>query len=186
MTQSADRPGSWHHAPEHRLGGRGAYMVTCGTLHKVPQLTTPERLDAFQALLFEMAQKFGWRLQAWAVMSNHYHWVGLSPEGEADAGSLKTMTARMHEVSTKRFNREDGAPGRRIWHNYWDSHITFETSYYARLKYVHDNPAHHGVVSHAANYPWCSRPWLERTANRAFVNQLDGFKTDQLDLPDDF
>ena len=176
----------WHHAPEHRLGGRGAFMVTCGTLHKAPVLTTDARLSSFQALLFEYAEKFGWMLQAWAVLNNHYHWVGISPEGAEDATSLKTLVAQVHEVSAKRLNREDGAAGRQVWHNYWESRITYEASYLARLKYVHDNPAHHGVAPNAANYAWCSRAWLERTANRAFVKQLDGFKTDQLKVPDDF
>jgi putative transposase len=186
MDNATDHPGKWHHAPVHQLDGRGAFMVTCGTLYKVPILTTPERRDDFQSLLFELAEKFGWRLQAWAVMNNHYHWVGLSPEQAGDATSLKTLTARLHEVSTKRLNREDGTPGRRVWFNYWDSHITFASSYYARLKYVHDNPVHHGVALNAANYRWCSRSWLERTATRVFVKQLDGFKTDRLNLPDDY
>ncbi len=176
----------WHHAPVHQLGGRGAYMVTCGTLHKTPVLSTPERLSDFLSLLSERAEKFGWQLQAWAVMSNHYHWIGLSPESEPDARSLKMLVAQTHEVSAKRLNLQDGADGRKVWYNYWESRITFETSYLARLKYVHDNPVHHGVVLDAANYPWCSRAWLERTATRAFVRQLDGFKTDTLQVPDDF
>jgi putative transposase len=183
---AADQSRGWHHAPVHRLDARGVYMVTCGTLHKMPVLTSPERRDDFLGLLFDLAGKHGWALQAWAVMINHYHWIGLSPEGGDGAHSLKPMVARLHEVSTKRLNREDDTPGRRIWFNYWDSHITYEKSYYARLKYVHDNPVHHGVVDNAANYRWCSRAWLERTANRAFVRQLDGFKTDLLKLPDDY
>ena len=178
--------GAWHHAPEHRLGERGAYMVTCGTLHKKQMLNSTERLDAFLDLLFQYAGKFGWRLQAWAVLSNHYHWVGLSPETADDALSLKTMTARLHERSTKRLNSEDGVKGRRVWFNYWDTHITYPASYYARLKYVHDNPVHHGVVENAVNYRWCSRAWLEENASAAFVRQLDGFKTDRVHVPDDF
>ena len=176
----------WHHAPVHKLDGRGAYMVTCGTYNKLPMLTTPERLSDFQAQLFAYAKKFDWQLQAWAVMSNHYHWVGLSPEKEIDARSLKTFVAQLHELSTKRLNRTDGVVCRRIWCNYWESRITFQTSYLARLKYVHDNPVHHGVALNAANYAWCSRDWLERTAKQAFVRQLDGFKIDAVNVPDDF
>ncbi|NCD33981.1 MAG: hypothetical protein EOL87_11285 [Spartobacteria bacterium] len=178
--------GQWHHAPEHRLGGTGAFMVTCGTLHKESFLNTPERLTDFRDLLFKYAKKFDWRLQAWAVMSNHYHWIGLSPLDADSAQSLKTMTAQLHEVSTKRMNREDGVKGRRIWYEYWDSHITFEASYYARLKYVHDNPVHHGLIANAANYEWCSRPWLEQTASGAFIKELDGFKIDKVEVRDDF
>jgi len=183
---NATQPRDWHHAPVHRLDGRGAYMVTAGTLHKAFLLNTPERLTTFQELLFEHVEKTGWRLQAWAIMGNHYHWVGLSPEGEDGAGSLKLLVAQIHEISAKRLNKEDGTQGRKVWHNYWDSHLTFETSYYARLKYVHDNPVHHQVVLTASAYRWCSRAWLERTANTAFVRQLDGFKTDALKVPDDF
>jgi len=176
----------WHHAPAHRLTEKGAYMVTCGTLHKQPILNSPERLDGFLSLLFQYAEKFGWKLQAWAVMNNHYHWVGLSPERETDAMTLKTMTAQLHEVSTKRLNRIDQTPGRKIWFNYWDSRITYASSYYARLTYVHNNPVHHGITKTAEEYRWCSRGWLERSASRAFINQLDGFKTDSLNVPDDF
>jgi len=186
MTDTASHPRDWHHAPVHRLGGRGAYMVTAATLHKESRLDTPERLTAFLAILFDHADRFGWRLQAWAVLGNHYHWIGLSPEGEEDARSIKALVAQTHERSAKSLNHEDGTPGRKVWHNYWESHITFETSYYARLKYVHDNPAHHGVVPDASTYRWCSRAWLERTATPAFVRQLDGFKTDMLKVPDDF
>ena len=186
MFETAPQPGNWHHAPAHHLGGRGAYMVTCGTLHKAPMLTSSERLGEFQQLLFTYAAKFGWKLQAWAVMSNHYHWVGLSPEEDADARSLKMLVAQLHEVSAKRLNHADGVQGRKVWYNYWESHVTFDTSYYARLKYVHDNPVHHGVALNAAGYLWCSRSWLERTASRVFVRQLDGFKTDCVKVADDF
>ncbi len=186
MSDTLPQPANWHHAPMHCLGVRGAYMVTCGALHKAPVLTTPERLNEFQQLLFVYAEKFGWQLQAWAVMNNHYHWVGISPEADADARSLKMLVAQLHEVSAKRLNKADGISGRKVWYNYWESHITFDTSYYARLKYVHDNPAHHGVALSAANYRWCSRAWLERTATRAFEKQLDGFKTDSLKVPDEF
>ena len=135
---------------------------------------------------FHADNEYSRRLQAWAVMNNHYHWIGLSPSGESGAQSLKKMVALVHEVSAKRFNKEDGVKGRKVWHNYWDKHITFETSYYARLKYVHDNPVHHGVVEHASNYRWCSRPWLEQTANAAFVKELDSFGTNKLEIYDNF
>jgi len=186
MNDSKTAASGWHHAPVHKLDGRGAYMVTCGTLQKIPILTTPERLSDFQAMLFEYTGKFGWQVQAWAVMSNHYHWIGLSPEKEAVAQSMKVLVTQLHEVSAKHLNRLDGVTGRRVWCNYWESRITFQTSYLARLKYVHDNPAHHGVVMNAAAYAWCSRAWLERTASHAFVKQLDSFKTNTLNVPDDF
>ena len=176
----------WHHSPAHRLGCGGAYMVTCGTFGKQPYLNTPEKLSDFENLLFKYADKFGWQLQAWAVMNNHYHWVGFSPQNDPDACSLRLMLSQLHEVSAKRLNKMDNAKSRRVWYNYWESHITFEKSYYPRLKYVHNNPVHHGLVACASNYRWCSRCWLETTSGSAFVNKIDSFKIDTLKMPDDF
>ena len=76
--------------------------------------------------------------------------------------------------------------GQQVWHQYWDTHLTYNRSYYARLNYVHENPCRHGLVPVASSYPWCSAAWLERTATPAFVKTLSGFKTDRISIHDDF
>jgi len=53
----------WLNAP-HRLGEKGAYMVTAGTYNKYPFLNSPARLDLALNLLFDYALEFGWQLQA--------------------------------------------------------------------------------------------------------------------------
>ena len=69
-------------------------MVTAGTLDKEHFFHTPERLDLLQDLLFSVAREFGWMLQAWAVLKNHYHFVANSP-GE-DATTLPRMISKLH------------------------------------------------------------------------------------------
>ena len=44
----------------------------------------------------------------------------------------------------------------------------------------------HGVANLAENYQWCSASWFARNATPAFVNTVKNFKTDRLDVPDDF
>ena len=83
-------------------------------------------------------------------------------------------------------NRWDKTAGRKVWFQFWDSHITFERSYLARLKYVHHNPALHAVVPVAENYKWCSAAWFAETAPVAFINTVNSFKVDQPKVPDDF
>lgn len=180
--------GTWHHAPEHRLYEPGTYMMTAGTYKKLPLLASEERRDSFLKLLFRLTDKFHWRLQAWAVLNNHYHFVGFSPldDEKKDAQSLRTLVSELHRQSARRWNKEDQTPGRKIWHNYWDSHITFQRSFYARLKYVHDNPVHHGLVDNAANYRWCSREWVQKNGSPAFVKTLDSFRVDRIKVKDDF
>lgn len=45
---------------------------------------------------------------------------------------------------------------KRIFYNYWDSCITYEKSYFARLNYIYFNPVKHGYVEEAGNYIWGS------------------------------
>ena len=173
----------WPHAPVHRLSDAGAYMVTAGTYRKAHLLCDRLRLTLMRDALLACANEFGWRIQAWAVMSNHYHFVGLSP---ADPGSLRRMIGKLHMTTAKALNRMDDTPGRKVWHQYWDSHITFQPSYLARLKYVHENPVHHGIAVEAESYEWCSAAWFARTAEPAFVGTVRSFKTDRLSVQDDF
>ncbi len=174
---------NWPHAPQHWLFEPGTYMVTAGTYRKQPHLNTSERLDYFVEALFARAAEFGWLLRAWAVLANHYHILATSP---ADPGTLRRFLGKLHMTTSKRLNELDGQPGRKVWFQYWDSHITFERSYLARLNYVHQNPAHHGVVDNAENYAWCSAAWFAQNAPHGFVATVKSFKTDNLEVPDGF
>jgi putative transposase len=177
-----DKP-YWPHAPMHSLSATGAYMVTCGIYRKDHLLNTAEKLTLIRTALFEKCSAFNWNLQAWAIMSNHYHFIATSPK---NAETLRELISSLHKWTALELNRIDGTEGRKVWHNYWDSHITHQTSWYARLRYVHQNPVHHGAIDNAANYRWCSQAWLEQNANRSFINTLARFKIDRLNVQDDF
>jgi len=174
---------NWPHAPSHWLFDPGLYIVSTGTYRKLQHLNSPARLDFFQESLFEYAKEFGWNLRAWAVLANHYHFVAAS---RTDPQTLRKFLGKLHMQTSKRFNRLDNKPGRTVWFQFCDSHITFERSYLARLNYVHYNPARHGVVALAENYKWCSAAWFAQNAPRAFVNTVKSFKIDRVNVPDDF
>ena len=173
----------WPHAPVHKLDERGTFIVTAGTYLKAHHFRKPALLDSLQTTLFSETERFGWRLQAWALFSNHYHFVALSP---ADARTLKDMLRSLHSITAREANRVNGMRGQQVWHEYWDTQLSYERSYYARLNYVHQNPCRHGLVPVASSYPWCSAGWFERTASPAFVKTIAGFKTDRLSIQDDF
>ena len=62
----------WPHAPEHRLSHAGTYFVTVGTYRKIHFFKDGGRLAILHEGLLKYAQKYGWRLEAWAVFPNHY------------------------------------------------------------------------------------------------------------------
>jgi REP-associated tyrosine transposase len=176
----------WPHAPIHRLGERGTYVVTAGTYRKLHHFSNDVRLGVLERGLVSVCKDAGWRMEAWAVFSNHYHFVAHSPETEDSAVSLKGMLAKLHFETATWVNKLDGTPRRRVWHNYWETLLTFERSYLARLAYVHQNAVKHGLVVNATDYPWCSARWFEQSAPSSMVATLRRFKVDSVRVYDDF
>jgi putative transposase len=173
----------WPHAPVHRLTETGVYMVTAGTYRKQRLFLDGPPLRMLHHALLTVAEKHAWRLEAWTVFPNHYHFIAAAP---ADAATLPIFLRELHSRTAIALNRHDATPGRKVWHNYWDTRLTNEVSYLARLNYVHQNPVKHGIVSVAADYPWCSAGWFERTATPAQVKTIYSFKTDRIHVHDDY
>ena len=177
---------AWPHAPTHRLSQDGTFLVTASTYLKAHHFRGADRLRVLHRGLLTVARNFNWQLEAWAVFSNHYHFIGHSPAGQPDATSLSPMLQDLHEKTSAWINRLDRTPSRQVWHNFWETRLTYQKSYLSRLHYVHRNPVKHGLAPVANQYPWCSAAWFERTASPAVVKTIYRFKTDQLKVLDDF
>ena len=171
----------WPHSPVHRLGDAGAYMVSAATYRKALLFSDAARLSLVQDALFGLAEELGWMLQAWAIMPNHYHFIALSTESPE---TLRSLIRRLHSQTAKAINQLDEARGRQVWFQYWDSHLTYQKPYLARLNYVHCNPAKHGLISDAEQYPWCSAAWFARTAEPSFYRTVRSLPTDRLNVFD--
>jgi putative transposase len=98
----------------HQLGSAGMYFVTASTLHQAHHFKGKERLAVLHRGVLKVAANFGWRLEAWAIFSNHYHFVTQSPELEDNAKSLGRMLSLFHEKTAKWVNRLDHAQGRQV------------------------------------------------------------------------
>lgn len=173
----------WPHAPVHRLGDARCVIVTAGTYQKQHFFRSPDRLTFLQDTLLKTAQEYGWLLQAWALFSNHYHLITIAAPGSRP---LDVFVQRFHAVTAIAMNAADGTPRRKVWFQYWDTLLTYEKSYLARLNYVLQNPVRHGLVQSAYDYPWCSASWFERTADKPFVREVHSFKTDKVNVIDQF
>jgi len=158
-------------------------MVTCGTYLKQHHFRGNRRLQLLCDKLLRTATKYEWQLQAWAVFSNHYHFVALSPP---QPGTLPTMLNELHSQTSKAANEWDGTAARRVWYQYWDTHLTYQRSYFARLSYVHRNAVHHGLVREPSLYPWCSAGRFQRRATASFHKTIMKFGSERLHVPDDF
>jgi putative transposase len=118
-----------------------------------------------------------------AIFPNHYHFVGTA---EKTPDNLSTLIRRLHGSSSVQLKRIDEKLGRKVWFQYWDTRITTQKAYFARLHYVHQNPVKHGIVPVAAHYPWCSARWFEAHAEAPFYRMVTGFRVDRVSVVDDF
>jgi putative transposase len=186
MPRGTKNKAAWPHAPTHHLGRNGTFFVTASTYQKEHFFRRAERLDVLERGLLKVHEQFSWRLEAWAVFSNHYHFVAHSPDGETSAESLAEMLRVLHVKTAGWINRLDGAEGRQVWFNFWETRLTFQHSYFARLSYVHQNPVKHGLAIVANQYRWCSAAWFEQSASKPMVESIYRFKTDKLKVADEY
>ena len=183
-SQSGTR--DWPHAPPHRLKSAGVYFLTARTHGQVHHLHSPERRDWFQETLFGLAKDYGWKLEAWAILSNHYHLIGHSPADQPDgAASLSLLVKHLHSVSARKFNLWDSTPGRSpIWQNFRETSLTFQRSYLTRLNYVHQNAVHHRLVALGSQWKWCSAAAFKSSVSPAWVKTIAAFRYDEVATAD--
>jgi putative transposase len=171
------------HRPPHLFLAKSVYFVTAGTYEKKALFDCPTKLDFLTGVLFEQVSRWKWQLEAWAVMPNHYHFVARAPE---DPHTLKSLIRSLHSKSANWINQVDGTIGRKVWYQYWDTCLTHEKSYLARLNYVHHNPVKHSLAERAEDYPWCSMAWFLDQADSEFVQKVAETPSDRINVRDDY
>ena len=160
-------------------------MVTARAANATHLLSDDDMKDWFQQTLHGIADEFGWKMEAWAVLSNHYHIIAHIGEGVGTAESLTTGIRKLHSLTTKELNNQHGTPGRsRLWHNFRETHLTLQRGYLARLNYVHRNAVHHGIVRLATDYKWCSARMFKKAVSPAWLATVASFKYDEIAAKD--
>ena len=157
----------WPHAPIHRFGDETTFFITGATYQKQHFYRDPAALNELQDIVFAKAEQHECWLQAWALLANHYHLVVQAEDGNR----IRRMLNRVHTEAGISLNAHDKTAGRQVWFQYWDKTLTFEASWLTRLRYTHENAVHHGLVSDARKYPWCSASWL-REPHHARLRRL--------------
>jgi putative transposase len=105
----------------------------------------------FMALLEEIAAPLGWRVQAYCLMTNHYHFVLETPQPNLSAG-MQALAARY----TQAFNRRHARDGQ-IFRGRFHAILVERESYLVPLvRYVVLNPVLAGLAQDPAAWRWSS------------------------------
>ncbi|GAB4233288.1 MAG: transposase [Acidobacteriota bacterium] len=175
---------AWHHAPEHRFIPGADYFVTASTLDRRHFFFDSLRLRLLQDTFLEIASRASWHPLAWVFFSEHYHWIARSPVEEGL--DLSNFLQRFHAEAARRLNRLDRTPGRRVFFQYWDRCLTYESSYYAQINYIHQNPVRHGLVSTPKDHPFSSARLYELNLPSPLRRRLASYGVEKVREPDGF
>ena len=131
-------------ARQPRIEFPGAfYHVMCRGDRREPIFEDDEDRRTFLRTLGECCEKSGWRVYAWVLMPNHYHWVVQTPEANLVAG-MKWF----QNTYTRRINTRHGMWGHVFGGRYKAILVEASGGGYLEtlMDYVHLNPARAGLV----------------------------------------
>ncbi len=107
--------------------------------------------NVYLELLHEQAQRFGFRIGGYCLMTNHVHVVGVPKE----ESSLAKTFGRTHFLYTQYVNRLHGRCGH-LWQNRFFSCPMDEDHALQALCYVELNPVRAGMARKPWTYAWSS------------------------------
>jgi putative transposase len=151
----------WH-APPHFGSEPDLYHITIACYEHARILNGPERLTGFEsALLAGLADSGVAEVRAWVVLPNHYHLLL-----KTKLPAFGKWLHRLHNSTATKWNGEDSARGRKVWHRYSDRRIRGDVHYYRTLNYIHANPVKHGLATKSQEWPWSSYAEYEQQFGR--------------------
>jgi len=146
-----------------RMEYEGAvYHVISRGNYRADVFRDDETKAAFLKCLGEAADKSGWRIHAWCVMSNHYHLCFTTPQPNLVEG-MRWLQATF----SLRFNRFRGERGH-VFQGRYKALPVDPAATGAVCHYLHLNPLRARIVTLAelGDWPWTSLPMLRVARGR--------------------
>ncbi len=176
---------SYPHNPPHLFRQNAKYFITGATYLKRRFLSQPECKLHLLHSITKGCKKYDWTLEDWVILDNHYHLMLQSP------GSPETMSLLFNEIHKftaiwLKKNISILKNKGKIFHNYWDTCITYEKSYFARLNYIYFNPVKHGYVEIAEDYIFGSYHYRIKI-EKGYLEEIKGkYPWDRVNVKDNF
>ncbi len=143
----------WHSPPHVGLQGTRQYLVSAACYEHAAIIgERAERMTECEESLLQICRQFCLAIYAWCILPNHYHLL-IRTDG---IEKLRHELGQFHGRSSYDWNGEDGARGRKAWHNCFERPIKSDRHFWASSNYVHHNPVHHGYVQRWQDWPWSS------------------------------
>lgn len=136
--QRTDGSGSWHHVVNRGVARRDIFVDDA------------DRVE-FGRLLGVACERFGVRIHAYCLMSNHYHLLIECPDGG--------LSDAMHLIGSRYvryFNDRVGRDGPLFRSRFFDRPVEDEADLVAVFRYIHRNPLAFVASERLESYRWSS------------------------------
>lgn len=117
------------------------YHVTTRGVERRPIVLDAIDADAWEARLLETADRYGWELDTWSLMPNHFHLLVLTWQPLLSDGMR-----RLNGMYAQRFNRRYGRSGHLFGSRFEAYVIETEEHLDAARLYVYENATRAGLV----------------------------------------
>ncbi|MBW2066283.1 MAG: transposase [Deltaproteobacteria bacterium] len=177
---------TYHHIPPHLFRPKSKYFIT-GSTYKSRRIIRGGAKDRLLNSLTTACSAYDWILEDWVILDNHYHIMLEAPENPS---TLSNLIRDMHKFTAlwikKHITQSRDLP--HVFHNYWDTCITYERSYFARLNYIYYNPVKHGYASLPEEYAYGSyrTRFLDARERQHLMAMKERYPFDKVKVKDDF
>lgn len=143
--------GQWHHVTNRGVAGGEIFRDDTDRA-------------GFLERVFEAHERWGTRVHAYCLMSNHFHFLIEDPEGELSR-AIRHITGSHTQLFNLRHDR-DGPLFKGRFHS---RVVTDEAYLVLAMRYIHRNPMEAGLVRRAGDWPWSSHRYYVRDAAPAWL-----------------
>jgi putative transposase len=125
------------------------HFITFSCYRRQPLLKKPGAPEMFEQALEQARVKYGFFVYGYEVMAEHVHLLVSEPE----RGTLGTAIKAIKQSVARRQVKT----GEHFWQGrYYDFNVGTAQKKVEKLKYIHRNPVHRGLVDKLEDWPWSS------------------------------
>jgi putative transposase len=123
------------------------HFITFSCFHRLPYFAPAYAMETFERSLETMRRKYAFFVLGYVIMPEHVHLLVTEPR----AGSVaKALQAVKISVSAQ-------LPQSPFWQRrYYDFNVFSEKKRVEKLRYIHRNPVHRGLVLAPEDWKWSS------------------------------
>jgi len=126
------------------------HFLTFSCYHRQPKFSSPKACATFLSALERVRQHHQLRVYGYVIMPEHVHLLVNEPEN----GTLAQAMQSLKQGVARRLALRANDP---FWQaRYYDFNVWSERKFVEKLRYIHRNPVHRGLVTRPEDWLWSS------------------------------